>query len=427
MGCVSFINGVDFKDFELSYTLTVLLERLFKDYYKLNKEEKLELFNQFDKEISDKLKMPRANILWEKKEFTLDTDNLYFGKLSDIKSGYEFISRYFFEKRQQYQRLCVVNQDRKSLTDREFEGIKNTYDLLPLTKKNSYIPYNKGLAKYLSNYSKMDAIMFMFDASVACLGMVDQERILMSMSKSERDKFIVSLDRCEEFSRNLYEILNSFEKNDNLQYYLLNYYDNFKLLKLKERYFISQLASSIVLDDSRSNKNAFLCFHENVWEHLNEDEKKVCIEVVNELIADVLECSYVKNICYSNGLNSYNFVNGKNFYLGDITNYSAREILCKLVYEYSFVKVYEESIRFDYEYMMNEYEECKKKYQERNNYYDVLDSDFIQDVRVVGLNLQSGIYNYINKNLKMDGKRIEMPMKKKDFIMDIFNPARKRR
>ena len=74
--------------------MTFLLERLLKDFYKLNDDEKVELFNQFDKEISEKLHMPRANFVFEKKEFTLDAKNIYFGNLKDVKSGYEFISRY---------------------------------------------------------------------------------------------------------------------------------------------------------------------------------------------------------------------------------------------------------------------------------------------------------------------------------------------
>ena len=76
-----------------------------KKFYNTSEKEKIALFEQFDKDISEKLKMPRGTLVFEKKEFTFDTECLYLGNIKDFKSGYEFICRYFFEKRQQYQRL----------------------------------------------------------------------------------------------------------------------------------------------------------------------------------------------------------------------------------------------------------------------------------------------------------------------------------
>lgn len=427
MSCVSSINGIDLEEFKSSYTLTFLIERCLKDYYKLSSEEKISLFNEFDKEISDKLNMPRANFVFEKKEFTLDTKNIYFGNLKDLKSGYEFISRYFFEKRQQYQRMCVVSRDKKNFSEREFEDIKCAYEELPLTKKNNYVSYNKGLEKYLTNYNKMDAIMYMFDCSVACLKMTDYQRILMGMNAIERNKLIFSLDRCEQFSDKFSKIMEELEKSDRLQETLLNNYEDFKLSMIKESYFITDLAFSIVMNQPQYNESVLLCFHENVWENLPEDTKKMCIEIANELIAKKLRCSSEKVVCYTRGSNSYNFSNHNNFYIGDISKYSAREILFKLVYEYSFVKVYEESVRCNDEYMLNEYKICKNKYENSRTYRDILDSEYIRHVRQVALDAQSSIYDYINKNLIMDGKKIGMTMKKKDFIMDLFNPKKSRR
>ena len=79
------------------------------------------------------------------------------------------------------------------------------------------------------------------------------------------------------------------------------------------------------------------------------------------------------------------------------------------------------------EKLLNEYEKCKEMYEKSRNYEDIADSDFSKEVRLMAIRLQTDIYNYISKNLKMDGKKIEMPMKKNEFVYDLFKRVNKRR
>jgi len=400
------INGKKLDDFKESYVLRSMFESIVANFYKMDESAIKSACENLDNLFSDLFGLPRASVVFDDKEHILDTKHIYMGKIKNIHSGLELIGRYFFEKRQQYQRICVKSDNQGDFDVDEFNKLKNVFGTTPITKKANYIPYSYGMKKYLTNYNKMDAVEFMMDYMTSSLSMMNFTRIGSSM------KFIDSI----KLSNNINRMYKSITK---IRHNLHRAKDDVdaELLKREEELFlryVEMILDGNSIENSKQKMPVLLCFHQNVWENLSDFQKRQVLEICNELISEMLKCE-LKEIRYTYGDNSCDFVNSEYLYVGDVNKDSPISMLQRIVYEYCFNKNYE--MFGDDE----EIKECKKIISNTGDYGKVKDYKFIKNVRKTAIGMQDKIYKYISKNLVIRGKKVKMPVSRDEFILDLYS------
>jgi len=419
------INGKDVEYFGTSYTLRYLYESTLSNFNKLSIEEKKNLCYKFDEEFSERFEMPRAEIRFEDKEYSLERNVIYFGKIEKVNSGLEFMFRYFFNKRQQFQKECVFCNDGSSFGD-EFLLIKDGYTRTPITKKSKYVPYSKGLKNYLCNYIKVDALIFAFDQCDTIIKLSDVKRAVQNMGFVDMYKLIKTVKSMDLTKKEITSASEKIAMDDKFSSRGLKVYKR----SIEEEKFLTYLHD--VIEGKISDVDSrivFLFFHKNIWNSLDIDRKKLVVSTVNERIVEMLGCKKIKEVEYSKGDNSYQFGDSDKVYVGDINKESGEAILQRLVYEYSFNKNYENIFLLDEGYceaMLDEVEKCKRIFKESGDYLKLKDYHFIKCVRKTSLNFLENAYRYISNNLYVDGKKIGMAISKDEFVVDIFKKSRRR-
>lgn len=423
------INDKTLDDYRDSFTLRNMIANIIETFYDLDEEGKKNFLNRFDNLLSEYFAMPKANFIYENNEHVLDTDNIYIGKIDDLKSGLDLIGRYLFEKRQQYQRLCIKNKDQGSFNKSDFINIKSVYEETTLSRKTQYIPYSKGFDKYILNHNKVDALLFMLEQLTAVINMVEFKPIYENVGLYRSKKIIDSINAHKKFAGKFQKTM--AKMIDSGKYIDQIYYKDksFKELKQKEFLLLMSVVSVLMMDNSENIK-VFLCFHENVWRKLNEDSRKSATEIANETICSLVGCEALKSVEYNKGKNSYQLVSNESVHVGNIMESSARDTLAKLIYEYTFEEEYEKILSLDEEESedaLKEYEECKNKLKaSKYDYNTVMKYDFISRAVKKSVKFQKTIYDYINNNLYVDNKKIKMPMSKEEFVIELFSKNKRR-
>lgn len=428
MNCCT-INGKSIADYKDSYTLIYMLENIMSTFNKLDEDEKKRLFKRFDSEISEKFSMPKANFIYENNENILDGENIYIGPINQFNSGLEFIARYFFEKRQQYQRICVLNNDSGSFDEEDFLIIKESFDILPISKEKRYIPYNKGFNEYFQNANKVDALLFMWEQLSFCLEMIDVKRIAQSINFIDTLKIAYSIIKIKKEDKKFFDALQSVEGSDKfLKNISLNYL-KFEEKMNNEIFIIQTLIDS--LNGKLEDKSFVIyCFNDSVWENFDYSQKVKAINICNEFIRETFGCSSFKKVKFDEGKNSYDFVNNDCIYVGNIKNVKPVEILRKLIYEYSF--------NVNYEYVLNledcnkrrallkEIDECKKIVGVTGDYKNIRNYRFVKNVVRDAKNFQKEIYDCVSKYFVVEDQKIDIAIKKNEFVSDLYKVSKRR-
>ena len=429
MDTVTKINGRTLSEFKNSYVLAYLVEDTFAKFNTLTDEEKRNLCDKTDKLFCDLFNIPRGKFVFEDREYSTSTRDLYIGKLDNIKTGAEFLFRYLFQKRQQFQRICVENKTPLDFED-DFVLLVESYGVKPISKEPQYIPFSKGLSDYLTNYNKIDALSFAFEGIDALINMVDTSRLSSNMRLGDNLSLIWSVYKIrkyenkitKEMSKDLMDvgqITKKFEK----------YMKSIAAIK-EEELFLKYLED--ILDgigEEEDKKQVLLCFHENVWENLTPFQRSQAVNICNELISNILKCNVVKNVKFTYGDNSYDFCGSEDVYVGDLNKDNPSTILQRLVYEYSFCKNYENLLLLDLDDrtdLLKEIEKCKKIIEETQDYGKIRDYHFIRCVKRTACEMQEKIYKYIDNNLVINGKKIKMPMCKDEFVLDMYKSKGRR-
>ena len=336
MDTVTKMNGRTLSEFKNSYVLACLVEETFSKYGELTDEEKKNLCEKIDKLFSELFKIPRGVFVFEEKEYTTNPKKIYIGKLDDIRTGAELMFRYLFQKRQQFQRLCVVSKKALDFGD-EFPLLEDSYAVKPISKEPQYTPMSKGFSNYLTNYSKIDALSFAFEGIGCMVSLTDSHRVASGMALGDGLSLAWSMHKIkryqEKISREVEKGLTDMDKiSEKFEKYMKAVADN------QEEYLFLKYLEDVLegMDDSIDQKQVLLCFNENVWSNLNENQRKQAVQLCNELISNVLKCNVIKNVEFEYGRNSYDFSESENVYVGDINKEKPSTILQRLVYEYSF-------------------------------------------------------------------------------------------
>lgn len=426
------INGVDLNDYKESYVVIHLFEHTISNFYKLNNDDKLNLARRYDDLFSEFFSMPTADVVFEDKEFVSESERIYLGDVNNINSGFEFIFRYFFAKRQQYQLICISKNETRDYGEEELTLIKEFMNKSPITNKFAYRPFSTGLNNYLMNYNKVDAIIFSFNQLNVLLDMIVLDRTYNDLSIEENLKLSKSISTIIKQKNKIYSLLNIMTENKLYQKLMLRRHQKFYDMADAEQDFLDRLKEEI---DGRSNnfdadeKYVFFCFNENVWRNLTLGQKIAAVEKCNKFLKDMLGCTSIKKVTFEKQDNSYEFGDSKNVYCGDLGKDAACEILQRLVYEYSFNKNYEKVLELDEDEkaaILCEYKRCAELYKKQFNYDGMEDCSFIKCVRETSVDLLNKIYKYISKNLVVNGKKIPMGIDKTKFILDIVNLKKRR-
>lgn len=432
MVVVNKINGKDVGDIKESYTFRYLFESTLSDFYKLDNNTKKDLYDRFDKEFSELFKMPRAKGIFEENEFNYELDTIYMGDIEDIHSGLEFAFRYFFGKRQQYQKLCIANCDKGDFLEEDFEYIKESMMKSVITKKSIYRPYNKGLETYLLNYNKVDALMFSFKQIEEILEMIDIKRVSKNLGFIDEIKLVLSLNQMDRKSKKIFETIDRLTNDEKYQKKVQRRQSKHYQAFNEESDFVDKLSYKLILDREgviSDKRYVFLCFEKSVWENLSVNQKMMAIEACNDFLFESLNCKFHKKVTYNKLKETSLFSNSDCIYVGDLRRDDPYIILKRLVQAYSFNKNYENIFELDEDAkdkMFKEYQRCKKKYEESGDYVTVNDSHFIRCVNGTSVDLLEKIYRYINSNFKIRGQKIKMSTGREDFVSTDFMNKKRR-
>lgn len=429
METITNMNGRTLSKFNSSYALTFLVEDTFAKFSSLTNQEKINLCDRTDKLFSELFNIPRGEFIFEDREFSVNSKEIYIGKLSNIKTGAEFLFRYLFQKRQQFQRICIENKTPLDFGE-DFVLLYESYNIKPISKEPQYIPFSKGLNNYLTNYNKIDALSFAFEGIDALIDMTDSKRLSSNMRLGDNLSLIWSVYKIRKYENKITKEIN----NDLLDYGKID--KKFKkymksVAEIKEEELFLKYLEDVLdgIGESEDIKQVFLCFHENVWENLTQFQKKQAVSICNELISNILKCNKTKNVKFNYGNNSYDFSFSSDVYIGDIIKDKPSSILQKLIYEYSFTKNYENILSLDQEdklELLNEIEECQRIVTRTGDYGKIADYHFIKCVKKTAFDMQEKIYKYIDNNLVINGKKIKMTMSKEKFIFDLYKSKNRR-
>lgn len=429
MDTVTKMNGRTLSEFKNSYVLAYLVEDTFAKFNTMTKEEKITLCDKTDKLFSELFNIPRGKFVFEDKEYSRSTSELYIGKLDNIKTGAEFFFRYLFQKRQQFQRICIKNKMPLDFED-DFSLLAESYDVKPISKEPQYIPFSKGLSDYLTNYNKIDALSFAFEGIDALINMTDAARLSSNMRLGDNLSLIWSVYKIRKYENKITremskglidmgQITKKFEK------YMTT------IAEIKEEELFLKYLEDILdgVDGEIDRKQVLLCFHDNVWENLNEVQRKQAINICNDVISSILQCNATKNVKFEYGLNSYDFAKSGDVYVGNVNQDKPSTLLQRLVYEYSFCKNYENLLLLDFDDrcdLLKEIEKCGELLGDSKEYARVKDCHFVKIFNRTAIKMQEDIYKYINDNLVINGKKIKMPMSKNEFVLDIYKSSVRR-
>ena len=429
MDAVTKMNGRTLSEFKNSYVLAYLVEETFAKFNTLTNDEKISLCEKTDKLFSELFNIPRGKFVFEDKEYSTNTIELYIGKIDNIRTGAEFLFRYLFQKRQQFQRICVKNKMPLDFED-DFVLLSESYDVKPISKEPQYIPFSKGLNDYLTNYNKIDALSFAFEGIDALINMTDAKRLSSNMRLGDNLSLIWSVYKIRKYENKITremsrDLMDIGQINKKFEKYMRS------VAAIKEEELFLKYLEDILdgLGDQEDKKQVLLCFHENVWGNLTEFQRRQAVSICNELISEILKCNVVKNVKFTYGDNSYDFYRSEDVYVGDINTDNPLTILQRLVYEYSFCKNYENLLLLDLDDrtdLLKELEECQKVIKETQDYGKIKDYHFIKCVRRTARDMQENIYKYIDNNLVINGKRIKMPVSKEEFILDLYKSKNRR-
>ncbi len=422
------INGKSIADYKQSYTLIYMIENIMATFNKISDDEKKMLLNKLDFEISEKFEMSQANFVYKNNENVLDAKNIYIGPIEDFNSGLELITRYFFEKRQQYQRICVLNDDKGSFDEEDFLLIKESFDVLPLSKEKRYIPYSRGYSEYLQNGNKIDALSFMWEQLETCLDMIDSRRIAQSISFFETLRILFSVNKIQKEQARFNETLKRAIMSKDYGKKVSSNYLKFEEKRNNELFIIETLIDSLYgkLEDKSF---VIYCFNESVWDNFNYHQKVKAVNICNEFIKETLGCSCLKKVSFKEGKNSYDFANNDCISLGDINYCDSVEILNKFIYEYSFNANYEKVLRLEdskKNIILKEIEECRKIIEETGDYKKVRNYRFVKSVVKCAKDFQKDIYECMSKYFVVEDQKIDMPISKNQFVSDLYKGSKRR-
>ena len=427
----SLMNGKKIDDLKGSYVFTYLFESTISDFYNLDGEGKKRLAERYDKDFSEFFNMPRANIIFDEKELYENSTDIYLGKLEELESGFELIFRYFFAKRQQYQKMCVDSNDPRDFSKDDFLSIKQAYDKSPITGKGTYKPYKNGLVGYLLNYNKVEAILFTYEQLAQILGIIDSDRTYKNTSFMGQFKALKSLNNLKRTEDKIMNFMGRLLEDEKYRNRLISRYQKNYSFICDEIEFLEELTNKMLSKDPNTDKRyALLCMHEDVWKNLNALQRMIAVSVCNEFIEEVLRCESSHSVEFLDGENCFDFEDSDCIFVGDPMKQSSYDILKTLIYAQSFNKNKENIQKLSdegKEEMLDEYMLCEEKFKESKQYSSIKDYHFIKCVRKTADELLRNCYKYISNNLKIGGKKIPVKITKEEFVQDMYSDKKQRR
>lgn len=427
----SLMNGKNINDLKGSYVFTYLFESTISDFYNLDNEGKKRLAERYDKEFSEFFNMPRANIKFEEKEIYDDSKTIYLGRLEDMESGFEFMFRYFFAKRQQYQKICVDQNDQKDFQEEDFLCIKQAFEKSPITGRGTYKSYESGLVGYLLNYNKVDAILYAYEELAHILGVIDTDRTYKNTSFIGQYKALRSLNSLKKTEDKMMRFMSRLLTDEKYRNRLINRYQKNYAFICDEYDFLDGIVNKMISTDANDDKRfALLCMNEKVWKNLDALQRMIAVATCNEFIEEVLRCDKSTCVGFVKGKNNFEFKDSECIFVGDPMKESPYDILRTLIYAQSFNKNRENIDKLNEEerkIMLDEYLKCKEKFEETKDYSSIKDYEFIECVRETADELLKNSYKYISNNLKISGKKIPLNISKEEFTRDMYSGINPRR
>ena len=425
------MNGKNINDLKGSYVFTYIFESTISDFYNLDLDGKKRLAEKYDKEFSEFFEMPRASIKYEEKEIYDDYSTIYLGNLENMESGFEFIFRYFFAKRQQYQKICVENNNQNDFQDEDFLCIKQAFEKSPITERATYKPYKNGLVGYLLNYNKVDALLFTYEQLAQIIGMIDPDRTYKNTSFVGQYKALKSLNGLKKTEDKIMGFMARLLEDERYRNRLISRYQKNYSFICDEIEFLENITNKMIRNEPNDDKRyALLCLHEDVWKNLNPLQRMIAISTCNEFIEEVLRCEKSYSVEFKDGENSFDFEDIDCIFVGDPTKKSPYEILRTLIYAQAFNKNKEniQSLSDEgREEMLDEYLLCEEKFKESKSHSDIKDYHFVKCVRKTADELLRNSYKYISNNLRIGGKKIPVKITKEEFTRDMYEERKVRR
>lgn len=392
----------------------------------MDREDKIDLLEGIDRCISNECKIDYGFFVYEDKEISDEADTLYVGKIENHPNGLSLLFKYFFCKREQYQKYCLNNKENGDYSKEEIMGLEDSYKRYPISGDRLYSYKKDGYNKYLFNYNKADAYIYATEQVGKCLELVDFRDLFRRTSIIDGYLLLFSLKSTFKSKMNVVKKIQNLYSNPRRAQKYIDYWEKKENKYSYEEAMVKYINSYINSEYSSKDDNSILIiiFNDKIWDKLDGNLKIKAIEKMNYYLAEFAKVT-PKDIDYS-CRNMFD-IDSDEIRVGDINNCSGVEILKGLTFFYAGAFVLNDSKQKENGEAIKIFEEGAqhiKRSIENNEAYKLKDYDVVKCLSRIASDMQKVMYdNYKMTELyKVIG--VDFDKKKDDIngnVVQMFN------
>lgn len=368
------------------------------DYAFYTNEQRMNLLANLDKSLSEELEMPLA-------DFNLDFNSMN----NSVKEMFPYAKEtygigtlllYLFNKREQYQRICVESNDTSYYDEKDLKTFELTYNHVgPFSGEKCFIDRKYGLNLYLLNTAKADAFMY---SNYIILDLYHQYYDKEEVKNSNRDnasilKYILQTYSIIERALNLSDRIDFVEENEFTMQAAVAILEKKYLQIDKENDVLANLKCYLVSNKEASNE-ILMFFDESIWKNLDGEDKQKAVKGFCDVLSKLLTIDDL-NVCYDKfSVENFDF-DSNDIYADDYMSKKGYTIMQILLYQACFkkyAKYFKESNLVSDE----ELQEYKEKFINKDYSY-LKNCKYFNDVNKMAVICQKRFNSFIKTYKKM--------------------------
>ncbi len=285
----------DFNIFKDSLSLQYLLSSFVDiNFVNLNAEQRKELLVKLDELISSLCDIPVGNFIYNNGRND-NINDLFVGNLNFRLDGTLLLFDYLFQKRQQYQKICVADNNPGCYNSQDFNIMKRMYNKSPFSKDTFYISCNPNNIAYYFNYNNIEAHRYALDQMLAIVNTLDFRRIFSSYKVNE---IAFQTEHIKGVLGNKLDILSKVDSIAQKKKFpmIFGYKLEGKVSKMNaETNALAEVMKCINRNESVENNDIiYVCFTESIWDSLSPDMRYKAMSVVNDNISQKFGVTPIK-------------------------------------------------------------------------------------------------------------------------------------
>lgn len=382
-------------------------------FFKYTREEKMNLLIGLDNCISQLTGIPVGVFVNDKESDNIDDLNI--GDIDSYNFGMKVLHAYFYNKRQQYQKYWIKNNDKAIYSEDEFDILKYNYIGTPISNKKLQTKGLSTVDNYVINYNKSDAYVYACREVSNVINLVDYSDLFSSYDIFETLKFIFYTKNTLKSYHLMMERMKRKIANNRWQKKYVSLIDDYEVSLDRERQFLSVLNIRLMNKDYDDYLDYVLaCFDENIWENLSLYGKFSAVEglcsffqecfKMDPKIIDESDCKMISS--------KRHFIS-----VGDLNIKRAKDVFNSVVYSYA-LDCYNKD---------DEYVESIKRLEKMKDYKNIKlteDNKVVKEVSKIAVGFQKIIYKFVKNSTTLKTYEIDFLGKEIDFVYDLYKSSK---